>query len=437
MDKKEVKKGTLLLSEQPFVYVLSSKFRTEYCDVCFLKKDLRRCSNCQYVYYCGKTCQRDGWSIHKLECSSFKRIIPRIVPDAARLLFRLIKKLGKGGSNIKSYYTKTKYRKFKDLMSHYPNIKDDPIRMEHFMSLCGVLSELLGNEFMPNTVELMGIYGRMCVNSYSICDDELKTLGTGIYLAASIIDHSCQPNAVAIFQGILLNIRATEEMGSLNWDKVFLSYTDTLQTPEVRQKDLISTYYFLCKCPRCLDPKESLIMSAGACPNQKCDAPLPLSKETLENCYQCGTVISEDVKQQFKEVTELTDMHLQNMKLAYLDVCKVCLRKHEGVLHRLNIQHVRILDSAFESSIDFGQWDDAKKFGIALIPGFRKYLGDIHPLLGLLYLKLAKILAFQGDLVSARKYLRESCTILEITHGDNSNLYKNEILPLIQECMLH
>ncbi|KAF5279535.1 hypothetical protein FQR65_LT03357 [Abscondita terminalis] len=404
MDKSQVKPGTLLLSEQPFVYILSSKFRTEHCDFCFVKKDLQRCSSCQYVYYCGKACQREGWSLHKLECANLKKVAPRIVPDAGRLLSLLIKKLGKDGNNIKSYYTKTKYRKFKDLMSHYPNIKEDPVRMEHFTSLYGVLGEFLGNEFIPNPVELLGIYGRMCVNSFNICDEELKGLGTGIYLAASIIDHSCQPNAVATFQGTLLNIRATEQMPHLNGT----NYTDTLQKSEVRRKDLMSTYYFLCKCPRCLDPEETKIMSAGVCPNTKCNAALQLSAEEM------GIVIN----------------------VIDLDVCKVCLRKHEGVLHHLNIQHVRILDSAFESSIDFRQWDDARKFGVALIPGFKKYLGNVHPLLGLLYLKLAKILSFQGDVNEAKKNLKESCNILKITHGESSNLYKNEIIPLIQECMM-
>ncbi|KAF5299334.1 hypothetical protein FQA39_LY02507 [Lamprigera yunnana] len=436
MDKKLIKPGTLLISEQPFAYVLGSKYRMEYCDVCFLKKDLQRCANCHFVYYCGKTCQKDGWPVHKLECNNIKNIMPKVLPDAARLLARLIKKLNKGGGDIKSYYAKNKYRKFKDLISHYPNVKEDPVRMEHFTSLCGVLSEFLGNEFMPNPIELMGIYGRMCVNSFTICDEELKGLGTGIYLGASIIDHSCQPNAVAIFQGTLLNIRATETMPHLNWDKVFLSYTDTLQKPEVRRKELMSNYYFICRCPRCLDPEECNIMSAGACPNRDCNAALQLGDQDITECDQCGTEITLEVKQQYKDVTEFTEIQLQNMKLAYLDVCKVCLRKHQGVLHDLNIQHVRILDSAFESSIDFGQWDEAKQFGVALISGFKKYLGNMHPLLGLVYLKLAKILVYQEDLLEGRKYLKEAYHILKITHGEDSSLYKNEVIPLVQDCLL-
>lgn len=140
--------------------------------------ELRKCSSCHYVYYCNKACQKEGWPIHKLECNHLKRVMPRVVPDAARLLARLIKKLEKGGNSIKSFYAPNKFRMFKDLMSRkkqkviydiifnynfiadYPNLKEDGRRMEHFVSLCSVLNEFLDG-FIPNTVELMGVYGRV------------------------------------------------------------------------------------------------------------------------------------------------------------------------------------------------------------------------------------------------------------------------------------
>lgn len=60
----------------------------------------------------------------------------------------------------------------------------------------------------------------MCINSFNICNEELNSLGTGIYLAASILDHSCEPNAVAIFDGTTLNLRVTKTMPCLDWNKV-------------------------------------------------------------------------------------------------------------------------------------------------------------------------------------------------------------------------
>lgn len=76
-----------------------------------------KCSVCRYVYYCDRLCQKEAWAIHKLECQNLTLIAPRILPDAARVLTRLVKLLEKGGAQTKSYYANRNYRTFKDLMS--------------------------------------------------------------------------------------------------------------------------------------------------------------------------------------------------------------------------------------------------------------------------------------------------------------------------------
>lgn len=53
---------------------------------------------------------------------------------------------------------------------------------------------------------------QMCINAFNILDDNLNTIGTGIYLAASVLNHSCIPNATAIFDGITLRIGAINDI---------------------------------------------------------------------------------------------------------------------------------------------------------------------------------------------------------------------------------
>lgn len=43
----------------------------------------------------------------------------------------------------------------------YPSLKDDSNRLEHFTTLCEVLKEYLGEAYLPNSVDLLGIYGRV------------------------------------------------------------------------------------------------------------------------------------------------------------------------------------------------------------------------------------------------------------------------------------
>lgn len=169
----------------------------------------------------------------------------------------------------------------------------------------------------------------MCINSFNICNEDQQILGTGVYLGASILDHSCEPNAVATFEGTTINIRAVKEIVDLNWSKVseknfthryifeitnfqvFISYIDVLNTTKDRMEDLKRAYYFTCQCQKCLspDPKEML---AACCPNKNCDN--AITSSDTQNCSACNEPINEEFWMKFEQVTNFTDLHLENMK---------------------------------------------------------------------------------------------------------------------------
>lgn len=52
----------------------------------------------------------------------------------------------------------------------------------------------------------------MCINAFNILDNNLNTIGTGIYLAASVLNHSCVPNATATFDGTTLRVGAITDI---------------------------------------------------------------------------------------------------------------------------------------------------------------------------------------------------------------------------------
>ncbi|XP_050506253.1 histone-lysine N-methyltransferase SMYD3 isoform X1 [Diabrotica virgifera virgifera] len=438
INKKEIPQGGLILEEKPFAYILCEKFRTVRCDFCFQKGQLLKCSVCRYTYYCGRACQREGWTVHKLECKYLKQISPRILPDSGRLLARLIKVLEKGGHNTKSYYTDIRFRTFKDLMSHYPNLKNDSTRMEHFSSLYAVLYEFFRGESLPNSAELMGMYGRICINSYSICNQELQSLGTGLYLAASVADHSCHPTAVVTFEGTTLIMRALKSFPNLDWSKIYISYIDVMATKKERLQELEQAYYFLCRCVKCINPEPIIEMTGAACPNSDCNNCFDsFTIKPDDECSACGTIISGEFIQLFQDVMDMTCMHLENMKeTTFLDVCKVCLKKQKGILYKYNVKHIKTLDLAFDSSIEFGKFEEATEYGLQLIKSFYEYYGNVHPMVGLLHLKLAKLLLHQDCSEDALDHLKKAKDILKITHGMSSSIFKEHILPLYQDIML-
>ncbi|KAI5632024.1 MYND finger domain-containing protein [Phthorimaea operculella] len=502
-----IKAGDLILTEQPFAFVLSAKEKGFRCDSCLEKGKVLKCSGCQFVHYCGRACQRDAWNDHKWECANLKRVAPKVIPDAARMVARIINRLARGdGHSYRAFYSATSFRMWRDLMSHYSDLKADKKRMEHFTSLCGVLYEFLKDISLPNNVELMGIYGRMLINSFNILDNDLNSIGTGIYLACSIVDHSCTPNAVATFDGKTINIRALEDMPCLDWNQIRISYIDLMKTPFDRQTELLQSYYFLCQCDRCLDENHHKYLHAAKCLNADCTNPvyipwkencqlfikaentpdqektqtepektpnmekslvesnsqngdsLPNGHHSTTNshgdmeivknqpgqgrsisCDECHTKYTDNHVNVFIKTMEFTEVHLQNMlesSTAYVDVCKYCLDRHEGVLHALNVMHAQTLDHAFDSLIQMQSWDRACACADKLVPCFKFYYGERNPLLGLLHLKYGKILLYKSNIQQALEQLKCAQKILKITHGERHPLYKDQLLPLLTQAML-
>lgn len=100
--------------------------------------------------------------------------------------------------------------------------------------------------------------------------------------------------------------------------QIFISYIDTLQSPEARRKELQSNYYFLCECPNCLDREQAILMNSAACPNRTCSGPIDPAgdSDTDSQCSQCDTEIPASFLRKYKNVIEATKLHLQEMKLA-------------------------------------------------------------------------------------------------------------------------
>ena len=63
--------------------------------------------------------------------------------------------------------------------------------------------------------------------------------GIGLYLAASVLDHSCEPTANAVFRGKELIVRNIREDFGQDFSSVRISYTNLINTNEARKKDLM------------------------------------------------------------------------------------------------------------------------------------------------------------------------------------------------------
>lgn len=90
----------------------------------------------------------------------------------------------------------------------------------------------------------------MCVNTFTISNSDMsKTIGSGLYLSASALNHSCSPNSVVTFSGSKIFVKAIRD---LEQEEPLISYCELLETVDKRQEFLSKTYYFLCKCSKCI-----------------------------------------------------------------------------------------------------------------------------------------------------------------------------------------
>ncbi|CAF1019656.1 unnamed protein product [Rotaria sordida] len=242
--------GTDLLSSiLPYVHILSSSsstITTTYCSQCLnLSNDLKRCSKCHHISYCSISCQRKDWIYHKYECLHLHQISSEY--DLTRLFLRLIIRYKKDYGIEENSHTK---RCLNDLKTHDNDIYNDKQRYKTFQLINQYLK--LWNLF--NDIDekiLFELYCRLIINTLTIHDTiDLKSIGYGLYLDATIYDHSCRPTCHTIFNGIYLTIRIISNDSNNEWT---INYIDLLDTYENRQNLLYNNYYFHCQCKRCLE----------------------------------------------------------------------------------------------------------------------------------------------------------------------------------------
>jgi len=110
----------------------------------------------------------------------------------------------------------------------------------------------------------------------------------------------------------------------------------------------------------------------------------------------------------------------------------------------------------FDGCIDLQQWQKAYDFGLTALKGYRlviyqqlrkmsifncesfitrAYLYEIHPTLGLILLKMAKLAWYLEKDEEAKAFLTEAKKILDLTHGSETPFAKQHIYPLLRQIL--
>uniref|UniRef100_A0A1X7U1G6 MYND-type domain-containing protein n=1 Tax=Amphimedon queenslandica TaxID=400682 RepID=A0A1X7U1G6_AMPQE len=244
---KELSPGTDVIVGDPLAHVISSHEREMYCHHCLKKeRSLKKCGQCKFVWYCSRACQREDWLYHKVECAGISRISPSIPTDTVRLIVRLLVRRSNGTSTVTSLPKGAQWD-MDILTTHAPRYNEELKQSigEQVFGAKLLMSD--SKEYNPEVA--FSIACKMISNSFSILDWEMNSIGSGVYILPALLNHSCDPNVIALFEGPKMRLRTTKKI--FENEQLFVSYTDLLETRERRQRHLQKYYLFSCNCPRC------------------------------------------------------------------------------------------------------------------------------------------------------------------------------------------
>lgn len=393
--------GELIYLSKPYAYILAEEAKGQRCDHCFKKCDgLKRCSQCSYLYFCDRNCQKEAWEIHKIECKLMKEASPLLLPKSLLLLSRILFKIQKFGVHEPVEEIWGHKMNFSRLVSHAEEISDEMITTAYEL----MTSYFRGHD-VPSVSTLREMIGKIKVNTFSILDEEMRSIGGGLYLGGSIFDHSCEPNAEIVFNGLDLLIRAVKEIPHRDVTRIYISYIDQLQLREDRQNYLNNHYYFTCQCPRCTTPYYENLLT-----------------KTLVGETHCASMLS-----QFQEKVAYIKQMIKNKAkpTAVYNACMDELQKQENILGDTHLFRIKILEFAFDACIDKNQWTEAAIIGKQLTEPYKLLYGKYHPCLGIHYFKVGKIQNVLGHFESAKENLFEAHDVLKVTHGVDHPLFKD------------
>ncbi|OEL14493.1 Histone-lysine N-methyltransferase ASHR1 [Dichanthelium oligosanthes] len=388
--------GEVIISQEPYVSTPNKSLVGSSCDHCFASRNLRKCSVCRVTWYCSSDCQKNEWKLHQHECRVMAALTEdrkKMLTPTIRLMVRLVLKRKLQNEKVIPSSGIDNYCLVDALESHILEVDENQLVL--YAQMANLVNLILPSLEL-DLKEIAHTFSKFACNAHTICDPELRPLGTGLYPVISIINHRCcVPNAVLIFDGRTACVRALQPIGKD--EEVSISYIETAAVTKKRQNDL-KQYFFTCTCPRCVkDSKEDALLESYRCKNQACGGfLLPDSGEKAYTCQKCSiSRDEEEVKKMTREILLLSDKASSFLSSG-------------SILIYMELQG----------------WQTALMYCRLTIPVYERVYPPFHPMIGLQFYTCGKLEWLLGCAEDALRSLTRAADILRITHGTNSQFMK-------------
>jgi len=177
---------------------------------------------------------------------------------------------------------------------------------EHIRDLV-VIRELIGDDSLfLSAGDMLILLCKLQTNLFHICNDLSTPIGLGYYPPASLLNHSCLPNCVMVFEKEKLLVRNIRNIAP--GEELTIPYVDTMMPRSERRRELQERYFFLCECERCLSAphNEDELLARLRCKNQ-CGVTLVTTTDGRIQCPRCDSVFPQsraDVETKLQEASD-------------------------------------------------------------------------------------------------------------------------------------
>lgn len=123
--------------------------------------------------------------------------------------------------------------------------------------MSAMLVQLMGSHEAMTSRFMLDVFCKMRCNVFTCADFNLNPWAIGLFPTAALVNHSCEPNALATFRPAkssssgptLLVLRSIRDIAA--GEEITVSYTDVASPTPIRRTNLLDDYFFRCACPRC------------------------------------------------------------------------------------------------------------------------------------------------------------------------------------------
>ncbi|KYQ90973.1 putative RNA helicase [Tieghemostelium lacteum] len=291
ISSRDLEVGEIILKCRSYFAVASDNMKKIACHNCLRMFNViqleHKCQNCLEVYWCTQECREQGENKHQIyECKYFKCLKKSTInkekfdsetfteirmlvgmlgryyyhrilgnPDTAEedpdYLTNSLSDVFSLVENDISKKTNSLASELLDKISVYVNDLFNDVLHHRKLKKGGVLSEKEKLEFQELMSVVKPLAAKIRCNQFGIWSKNDKCIGVAVSPSSSYFNHSCIPNCVDIRDGKTMAFRALHPISK--GTPLCISYLDIVSTYEQRYFDLLFSYFFKCRCLRCLD----------------------------------------------------------------------------------------------------------------------------------------------------------------------------------------